>query len=150
MGRAGRILVAVPGAGLQREIEELLGREGYEVVRAARGSEAILTVLGQEVDLALIGLDLTDPDGFQTIEILHKVRPRLPLVVFSSDPAVDVGRRIWQQGIYYYLLEPLNPTELKDVVGSALRKGQGAQHSGGSRAAVSALETGAAAPAKAR
>ncbi len=150
MEKMRRILVAVPSEGLQREIGELLRREGYEVVRAARGSEAILAVLGHEIDLALVGLDLTDPDGFQTVEILRKVRPRLPLVVLSTDPSVEIGRRIWQQGIYYYLLEPLNPAELKDVVGSAIRKRHGAQRAGGSQAAVSALETGAAAPAKAR
>jgi len=139
MEKMRRILVAVPSEGPQREIGELLRREGYEVVRAARGSEAILAVLGQEIDVALIGLHLTDQDGFETVEILRKVRPRLPLVVLSTDPSVEIGRRICQQGIYYYLLEPFTAAELTDVVGSALRKGERETRKGGSAEGASAL-----------
>ncbi len=146
MGKGGKVLLAVPGVGTQREIAELLTGEGYEVVRAGKGSGAILAALGQEIDVALIGLNLTDPDGFETVEILRKIRPRLPLVALSPDPSLEIGRRIWQQGIYYYLLEPLNAAELKDVVESALRKGQGAKR--GRVSAVSGLDREAVLPGR--
>lgn len=103
--------------------QEILGRlssQGYRAVVVERGSDALLAVAEENVSLIILDLSIQEPPGAKTVEILRKMRPRLPIIVLSGDHSVETGRQVLQQGVFYYFLKPLNHEELDQIVKIAL------------------------------
>lgn len=118
------ILVATsdPSAG-QAIIEHLTAR-GHRASTVERGADALLAVAEDRFELAIIDLAIQEPVGAKTVEIVRKMRPRLPVIVLSDDDSVETGRQVLQHGPFYYLLKPLNLEELWQIVQLALCGGK--------------------------
>ena len=114
------VLIATAEPSTRQEILECLSVQGYQTVAVERGSDALLAVAEDNIGVAIVDLSIQEPSGIRTVEILRKMRPRLPLIVLSSDDSVETGRQILQHGPFYYLLKPLNLDELAQLVGIAL------------------------------
>lgn len=81
---AGRpILVVDDDPDNRRLAEEILVEEGYEVILAANGTQA-LHAMGRAPALVLLDLGLPDINGEELIPLLRERDPRLPLVVVSG------------------------------------------------------------------
>jgi DNA-binding NtrC family response regulator len=127
------ILIATPEP-LTRQ--ELLGRfsKEYQAIAVERGSDALLAVAEENIALVILDSSVKEPSGTRTVEILRKMRPRLPVIVLSADHSVEAGRDILQHGVFYYFVKPLDLAELDQIVRIALapnkqlrgRKDQGA------------------------
>jgi CheY-like chemotaxis protein len=110
----GRILVVDDDEAMQQTIATILEDEGYQVVCAANGREA-LTQLEQEAFAPqLILLDLAMPalDGYAFAEELERrgLRPGLPVVIITADGrAPQKAERVGADG---YLTKPFSLTAL--------------------------------------
>ena len=93
---------------------------GYYVKPVEESGKAILTLLNEGVDLAIVDLNIGGISGLETVEIMRKSRPKVPIVVISSDKSVETGSKVMQQGVFYYMFKPFRIDELKTVVESAL------------------------------
>jgi len=93
-------------------LDTLLTEAGHQVVTAADGKEAMARFRAQPV--AVVGADILMPeqDGFETIQQLHRIAPRVPVIAISGgghNPAalyqgggwhtseLDVHLRRWPQ-----------------------------------------------------
>jgi len=92
------------------------------VKETAQSGEALLWILEKEVDLAILDLQMEGIEGLTTLQIFKRSRPRIPVIVVSDSSSVEIGSRVMQQGVFYYLLKPINDRELSEVIGSALRQ----------------------------
>ncbi len=117
-----RKLILLAGAedGARRSMEETLRAAGHDLVVAAVGSEAVKAALDRNPAVAIIDLDLAELSGLGVIEILQRVRPHLPVVVLAGDASMEVGRRILEMGVFYFLVKPIDPGEVRAAVESAL------------------------------
>jgi len=122
------ILLASAEGGARLALEEALRAAGLDVVLTAVGSEAVKAALDRNPAAAIIDLDLAELSGLAVIEILQRARPHLPLVVLSGDASMEVGRRVLEMGVFYFLVKPTDAGEVLAAVESALaaRRGQGA------------------------
>lgn len=101
-------------------ISRILEAEGYEVVAAASGLEALKRCRAGDVAFELVLLDVHMPilNGFETAVCLHGV-PGLALVpiVFVSARATQADQEAGRvAGGQYYLTKPFRRKELLDVV----------------------------------
>jgi DNA-binding NtrC family response regulator len=130
------ILIATPEPLTGQELRGRFSGQGYKTVAVERGSDALLSIAERNISLVILDISIQDPSGPKTVEILRKMRPRLPVVVFSGDPSVETGREILQHGVFYYFLKPLDLEDLDQIVRVALapnkRLGAGTDQ-GGSR-----------------
>ena len=115
-----KILIAASDPSTRREILDRLSVQGYQAIAVERGSDALLAVTEDNVGLAILDISVQEPSGARTVEILRKMRPRLPVIVLSGDPSVETGRQILQHGVFYYFLKPLDLEELDQIVRIAL------------------------------
>ena len=99
-------------------LEELLQREGYAVLRAYSGTEAVLLLERQRPDLVL--LDLMLP-GLSGEEVLAKIG-NVPVIVVSAKVGVENRVNLLLRGAVDYLEKPFDSRELLARVAVHLRE----------------------------
>jgi CheY-like chemotaxis protein len=82
----GKILLVDDDPAVRQMLGLLLTGEGYTVLLAVNGSEAIRVVRLAEVDLVLLDLNMPGMDGWATFEQLVSENPLLPIVVITARP----------------------------------------------------------------
>jgi DNA-binding NtrC family response regulator len=88
-----------------------------------KSAEAVLTVLENEIDVLIFDADCEELKTVTTtVKIIEKCRPRIPIVVATSDHSIMSGSTILKEGIFYYLIKPLVAAEFGEVVERALVK----------------------------
>jgi len=60
--------------------------------------------------------------GLETIPLIKKVHPNLPIIVITADTSAQTERKIRAQGIFYYFVKPFNMEEMGQVVKSVLKE----------------------------
>jgi CheY-like chemotaxis protein len=85
-GEARRILVAEDDRFLRRAAEMALKRQGYTVLTAADGEEALRTAQSELPDLILLDLIMPKLNGFDVLQALKKDAPTayIPVIILSN------------------------------------------------------------------
>lgn len=99
-------------------LEKLLSQEGYEVLRAYSGTEALLLLGKNQPDLIL--LDLMLP-GLSGEEVLPRIQ-KIPVIVISAKVDVEDKVRVLLDGAADYLTKPFDTKELLARIVVQLRK----------------------------
>jgi two-component system OmpR family response regulator len=81
-----RILLADDDEGVRASLGQVLAMEGYEVLPAANGRQAVAWLRSELPDLALLDINMPGLDGWQTLERIERRRPFLPLIVITARP----------------------------------------------------------------
>lgn len=99
-------------------LEEVLQREGYQVIRAYSGTEALLVLASAKPDLVL--LDLMLP-GLSGEEVLPKIQG-IPVIVLSAKVDVQDKVNLLLGGAADYLTKPFDVKELLARIVVQMRK----------------------------
>lgn len=100
-------------------VEEVLKGEGYEVLRAYSGTEALLLLSNRKPDLIL--LDLMMP-GLSGEEVLPKISG-IPVIVLSAKVGIDDKVNLLLGGAADYITKPFDIKELLARIQVQLRMG---------------------------
>ena len=117
-----RILVVEDERNIVELVQLYLTNEGYEVLAAHDGREAIRLVRSEKPDLVVLDLMLPELDGFEVCRRLRQVGNDLPIIMLTArDDDVDkiVGLEL---GADDYVTKPFNPRELVARVRAVLRR----------------------------
>lgn len=98
-------------------LEELLRQEGYGVLRAYSGTEALYLLSQHRPDLIL--LDLMLP-GLSGEEVLPRIQD-IPVIVVSAKVEVEDKVRLLLDGAVDYVTKPFEPRELLARIAAQLR-----------------------------
>ena len=117
-----RILVVDDEPGLRQTLAVILGGEGYEVVTAAEGGEALATLEREPVDLVLCDLRMPGTDGMAVLDA-HRARDGRALVIVMSaylddDRALEAMRR----GAYDVIPKPFRADQVLLIVRKAVER----------------------------
>ncbi|HJY83477.1 MAG TPA: sigma-54 dependent transcriptional regulator [Candidatus Binatia bacterium] len=117
-----RILVVDDDENTLALFESVLSKEGYAVVCASSGEEALHLLTGQEFDLMISDWKLP-PGMMDGIELLRQVKtvyPTLSYILMTGHGSVPSAVAAMKEGATDYLTKPVNMDELKLVVEKAL------------------------------
>ncbi len=81
-----RILLVDDDPGVRRMLLRVLEVEGYAVVPAANGVEALELAASKVPDLVLLDLNLPMQNGWDTFERLTTENPLLPVIIITARP----------------------------------------------------------------
>ena len=131
-----RILVVDDEASARNALTRLLRHEGYDVVGAGNGREALDFLGTGSADLILLDLMMPEIDGLELLEILHE-HPQwraLPVVVLTAMSDIHTVRRADQLGAKEYMVKA--SFSLADMLGHVRRYtgGPSPDHGGASGA----------------
>jgi DNA-binding NtrC family response regulator len=120
-----RVLVVDDSAGTLRALRQVLGAEGYEVATASHGQEAIrLFEAGPAFDAVLADLKMPGIDGLQLYRHLASVDPMVQFIIMTAHGTIESSVEAMKEGVYDYLVKPLNTDELSLVLAKAIREHQ--------------------------
>lgn len=118
-----KILVIDDDVYIGDMLEEMLFKEGYGVLRAYSGSEALLVLSSGRPDLIL--LDLMLP-GLNGEEVLSKIKG-IPVIVVSAKADTENKVELLMGGAADYVTKPFDGKELLARIAVQLRKASAAE-----------------------
>lgn len=113
-----KILVVDDERHIVRLIQVNLERQGYNVVTAHDGKEALEKVASEKPDLVVLDVMMPYMDGFEVLRTLRRnpETAELPVIMLTAKAQdMDVFRG-YQEGVDMYLTKPFNPQELLTFV----------------------------------
>ena len=115
------ILVVDDDQAIVNAIAILLEREGYQVLRAYDGRQALEMVAEEQVDLLIIDVMMPRMDGLSAVLRIREKR-NLPIIVLSAKSENTDKILGLSMGADDYVTKPYNPEELVARVNSQLRR----------------------------
>ena len=115
------ILVVDDDKEIVGAIEIYLKKEGYHILKAYNGNQALKIIQEKEIHLVLLDIMMPEKDGMETLEEIRKNRT-IPVILLSakSEDYDKIGGL--NSGADDYITKPFNPLELIARVNSNLRR----------------------------
>ena len=122
MNKRQKILI-VDDAKFNRDIlKEFLG-ETYDYLEAENGNQAI-QMIGENlgIDLMLLDINMPQMNGFEVLKIMKRSQciAETPVIMISSEDAVDTMRKAYELGITDYITRPFDSVIVKKRVQNTL------------------------------
>jgi len=116
--RVLRIMVIDDSKTIRRTAESLLRKEGFEVILATDGFEALSMVADHRPDLIFLDIMMPRLDGYQTCALIkhHHVFRHTPVVMLSSKDGLFDRARGRVVGSDHYITKPFTRDELLSVI----------------------------------
>lgn len=116
-----RILIIDDEVFICENVERILSDEGYNVCSATSGSEACETVTNNEIDLALLDLNLGTENGIDVLKALKEIDPDLLVIIITGYGSVESAVESLKLGAFHYMKKPFKADALRVIVKLALQ-----------------------------
>ncbi|UCF89994.1 MAG: sigma-54-dependent Fis family transcriptional regulator [Desulfobacterales bacterium] len=93
-------------------LRAVLEEEGFEVLTALNGQEALAVHETSDLDLILTDMKMPGIDGIELLERAKAIDPDLPVIMMTAHGTVDKAVEAMQKGAYSYLLKPFDNERL--------------------------------------
>ncbi len=118
-GRSGlKVMVIDDSKTIRRTAETLLKREGYEVVTANDGFEALAKIADEHPNIIFVDIMMPRLDGYQTCALIknNQVFKTTPVIMLSSKDGLFDKAKGRIVGSDQYLTKPFTREELLDAI----------------------------------
>jgi DNA-binding NtrC family response regulator len=118
-----RIVLADDELNLRKVLGAILLRDGYEVLEARDGEEALRQVAANPGIAALI-TDLRMPrlDGMGLLRRIVAEHPDVPVIMITAHGSVDSAVEAVKLGAFDYIEKPFEQSQIQQVVAKALKQ----------------------------
>ena len=119
-----KILIVDDDLETIRLIGMVLQRQGYQIVTATNGAEALSLALKEQPNLILLDLMMPDMDGNQVTRKLrdNPKTSKIHILMFSAKSQVEDKVSGYEAGVDEYLTKPIHPAELVARIKSVLSR----------------------------
>ncbi len=110
----GKILVVDDEINITQILQFSIGAEGYEVITAQNGEEAIDKAKREQPDLIILDIMMPRIDGYEACRILkaNPMTKNIPVVLLTAKGR-DIDKRLGQEvGAIDYIVKPFSPNKL--------------------------------------
>lgn len=126
-GRRNTILVVDDEDGVRESIREILADEGYSVVEAADGRQALERIAEARPALVLLDVWMPDKDGIALLKEIKERAADLPVVMISGHGNIHTAVAATKLGAFDFIEKPLSLEGLLATVRRALGESYGAE-----------------------
>lgn len=120
--KAFRILVADDDELAREVISSLLLKEGYAVVQAVDGINAMRMLMVEEVNFVITDLRMPGADGIEVLKYAVKRDPEIAVVILTAYGTLDTTLDAMKEGAYDYLTKPFKGQEIIFVANRAYER----------------------------
>lgn len=112
--------------GILRLLKLELTAQGYRLITASNGEEALRLVEEQRPDLILLDIIMPDMTGLETMRRIREVSSVPVMLITAKDSDADKVQGLGQ-GADDYIVKPFNPEEVAARIAAVLRRSIGPQ-----------------------
>ena len=115
-----KILVVEDDLDLREAIVDTLEIEGYQVVQAGNGQEALQLLESETVALVVSDVNMPQMDGYQLLRKMSVKWPSLPVLIMTAYGSISNAVEAIRNGAVDYLEKPFETQKLIKAVGKFL------------------------------
>ncbi|MEM6161875.1 two-component system response regulator GlrR [Erwinia sp. P6884] len=118
--KSASLLLVDDDPSLLRLLGMRLASEGFSVLTAASGPEALKTLLREKVDLVISDLRMDEMDGMALFSEIQKQQPGMPVIILTAHGSIPDAVWATQQGVFSFLTKPVDRDALYSAIDQAL------------------------------
>ena len=115
-----KILVVDDEHLIRWSLEQNLKKQGYEVVMAGSGEDALQMVREQQPDLVLLDIQLPGISGIEVLEKIKEFDDNITVIMLTAHGGLETAVNAMRIGAYDYVSKPFNLDELSIIIKKAL------------------------------
>ena len=116
------IMVAEDDLHLQKMITAFLRMNGYNVIAAGDGEEALALMESTMPDLVVCDIMMPRMDGYQLTRALREAYPLLPILMVTARETIEDKRQGYLVGTDDYMVKPIDLDEMAMRISALLRR----------------------------
>jgi len=117
-----RIMIVDDEQPIRESLQGLFEDEGYLVVCAASGEEAMARLRKQSVDCVLLDIWMPGIDGLETLSRMLQQDADLPVIMMSGHATIDTAVKATRKGAFDFVEKPLSFDRLMVIARNAVEK----------------------------
>src|SRR5438309_7648689 len=114
------LLIDDDPAVIPGQVRQAFPAPAHRVEVAGTGAEGLERIGAGPPDVILLDLGLPDQSGLEVYQQIRQIDARIPVIFVTMAKSADAAIEAMRQGAYDYLFKPLDPHQLRRVVGEAL------------------------------
>lgn len=118
--RKTKILVVDDEHLIRWSLEQNLKKQGYEVVSAGNGEDALRIAREEQPDLMLLDIQLPGISGLEVLEKIKEQDEEIIVIMVTAHGALETAVHAMRLGAYDYINKPFNLDEMAIVIRKAL------------------------------
>ncbi len=117
-----RILIADDDEIALDVLSSLLSKEGYPVLTARDGIEAIAILRKESIGLVITDLRMPGADGLEVLKNAMRIDPDIAVVILTAYGTLDSALEAMEEGAFDYLTKPFKVQEILIIAARAFRR----------------------------
>jgi ATP-dependent Lon protease len=120
--RIARVLVVDDEEIARKNLDHILQKEGYIVVMAASGAEALEKMETSNFDVVLTDIRMENISGIEVLEKTKSKYPETEVVMVTAYASTDSAMETLKKGAFQYIAKPFKINEIRVTVKQAIEK----------------------------
>jgi len=116
-----RILIADDEHNIRKVLSATLEKEGYKVLTARDGEEAIAILGKGNVQVVVTDLKMPKADGLEVLRYTQRNNPSIPVIVITAFGTVDNAVAALKTGAFDYISKPFEKSDLIRTIAKAVK-----------------------------
>lgn len=114
------ILIVDDEEGLREGLSKLLKTEGYAVLSAESGEQALKILQHAHIDLVLTDMRMPEMDGIELLKKIREQHPGIGVIILTGYGQIESYIEAMNFGAIEYVSKPFKVNELKFIVNKVL------------------------------
>ena len=114
------VLVVDDEVTILQSLSGILSDEGFEVLTAPNGYEALKLIEAESPDLVLLDIWMPGMDGIETLQEIKRNSPSLQVVIISGHGTIETAVKATKLGAYDFIEKPLSIEKVVVTINNAL------------------------------
>ena len=119
--KRAKILVVDDELNMRLVLKAMLKKEGYDVVTAKDGVEALEILQGDKIAVVATDLKMPRMDGMELLGRIMQDDPSLPVIILTAYGTVATAVDALKKGAFDYITKPFEQDELKTIILKAVK-----------------------------
>jgi|MudIll2142460700_1097286.scaffolds.fasta_scaffold06825_4 two-component system chemotaxis response regulator CheY len=118
LDKSKRVMVVEDTKKVRELLSLILKNEGFDVIESVNGLDAWNKLNGSDIDVLITDLNMPEMNGFELVKKLRSSAAfhLTPVLMVTSENHEPIRIKAKQLGVNEWLMKPLIPSELLDVV----------------------------------
>ena len=121
-----RILAVDDEEIVQSLVRDALEEEGYHVVTAGSGTEALQILQAQPIDLLITDIRMPNMSGTDLVEKARTVNPAIGIIFMTGYASLSSAKDAIKRGALDYVMKPFELSDIRQAVRNGIEKLQAA------------------------